>query len=312
MQLEHAIEAYREATPTFSQQLILEQLMGKEVVIIESITIGEQRILQMFWHQYASYFMILLGSSVVYIILQVSGIKFIVGRMMRGVTEEVGIKREQSLVEIPVELQPLFEKVWEVESELDEVASQNEQFRSFASHELRNQLTEIQSLCYQLDVKDETLLQLIQEMKDTVANLLTMSYVPSTLVKEKVDVILTTASVVDFFQHDALHFEFAGDAVGAEIMGTENLLYRCVYNLIDNALKYRDKNTIVEVAVRQMSESTITIEIMNQSHDASFETVQGHGIGLELVEHITNILEGYYYAEVDGQQVKSILTFAIK
>lgn len=174
---------------------------------------------------------------------------------------------------------------------------------NYISHELKNSLAVLQG---KIDSNNNDAVDYIQEISHQVEDinaLLTNNIENLT----EVDMLLLCAEVIDSFTTD-VHLEF-GDEDGYFVRGNQVLLKRVIFNLVENAFKYGANNVWIDV---KSIEQSVIVEVSNDGdkinvrdidklfkykYRASNLKVDGHGIGLSLVQNIIELLDGSVYVE---------------
>ena len=283
-------------------------ILNEFIYSVDNMT-SDALILRLFWQQYNQFFLVLLISGIIFMLILTFGIKYIMKVVVDDISNALIDDSITTNVEkIPTEILPLFQQLWEIEKTVEQATAMNNQFRTFAAHELRNQLTQLKSRCYQMGIQDVEITNLIQTLQATIENLLMLSYVPDALEKVEIDVPLLLATVIDSFSMIAT-INFIYDEESPELLakGVENLLYRAFYNIIDNACKYRRPNTEITTIIKSVDEAII-ITVRNNADTPDFSKINGHGFGLKLVQHVIQIMQGYYYQEISDDQVCIVLS----
>ena len=233
--------------------------------------------------------------------------------MFVGMTKLLSKNEPQDM--LPLELQHLQDQFLSYKTKTEVLQEQNEHFRSFASHELRNELAIMQGLLNDYDINEPELIKQQRYIEETVQDLLILSYDVTAAKFEAIDPVLLVAEVVDSFQTEALVFSFDENNTWQPVYAEANWLYRALYNLVDNALRYRKKNTLVYVEIFTIEtgmQIIITNQLLYEDMERFPEAPTGHGIGLNLVAHVMDAIGGVYYYEIIDDKVISILSIPLK
>ena len=194
--------------------------------------------------------------------------------------------------------------------------AEQKQFSANAAHELRTPLAVIRT---RLEVLGKSNTVEIEEYKDTIAMITTqidrLSHVIDVLLEmtelksaEKTDHISLADMVEEILYDLAAIAEARGITVvqtagNAEIIGNDTLIYRAIYNLIENAFKYnRDGGKVIiaieaqeNLAVVRISDTGSGIEKSEWEHifepffridKSRSRSMGGAGLGLALVREI--------------------------
>ena len=228
--------------------------------------------------------------------------------------------------------QKLFDRernVWQMQKEQEYLKSLEElktNFVSLISHDLKTPLAKIQSVINRMksDPSLETSPQLTQELNaiyqeskhldryiKSILNLLKIESKDFTIVKKPID-------INDIIEKACLQLQPVAAEKGIQIQqnlepmflieADKTLVHEILINLIENAIKYSDKNTTVQVESFE-SEGFVTIEIIDHGQGIKPEhlklvfekfyrsenssTTQGSGLGLFLVKYFIELHNGY-------------------
>lgn len=201
-------------------------------------------------------------------------------------------------------------------SRLSTTFAEQKQFSANAAHELRTPLAVIRT---RLEVLGKSNTVEIEEYKDTIAMITTqidrLSHVIDVLLEmtelksaEKTDHISLADMVEEILYDLAAIAEARGITVvqtagNVEIIGNDTLIYRALYNLIENAIKYnRDGGKVIiaieaqeNLAVVRISDTGSGIEKSEWEHifepffridKSRSRSMGGAGLGLALVREI--------------------------
>ncbi len=201
-------------------------------------------------------------------------------------------------------------------SRLETNFAEQKQFSANAAHEIRTPLAVIRT---RLEVLGKSHTVEIEEYKDTIAMITTqidrLSHVIDVLLEmtelksaEKTDHISLADMVEEILYDLAAIAEARGITVvqtagNAEIIGNDTLIYRAIYNLIENAIKYnRDGGKVIiaieaqeNLAVVRISDTGSGIEKSEWEHifepffridKSRSRSMGGAGLGLALVREI--------------------------
>lgn len=285
-------------------------------IIFNSSKLAEIQLINRYWERYNILFTILSITGIFFCLVLNIGVKIIMNRIFTTTNQFVQ-KRDynniapNTLNNIPKEVLTLVQTLIQSEQKSIGMAEQNQRFRGFASHELRNELAILLSLAEQTNYQETLVINQIHHLKTLVDDLLLLSYYPDKMQFHQTDVLLVLATLVDqAIDKEAIIFTLPDDVVDFSIMATDTLITRCFFNLLDNALTYRDPDSHVSINIRQ-EEMAIVVTIKNHCQQANFDIIDGHGIGLILVKHIVATLQGYYYYEINKQMVTTIVSLPI-
>lgn len=175
---------------------------------------------------------------------------------------------------------------------------------SYLSHEQKNAIAILRT---NLEIDDnKEYIKLLDNIANSIDDILTLSDLKSDEEITEVDVSLICASVCDIYSKTYKHIEFDFDEDNnTTILAKERWIYRAVSNLVDNAVKYGQNNTI-RVAVKnkynsviiEVEDNGIGMEksfidnIFNNKYRINDLKKDGYGIGLSLVSHVCDLCNG--------------------
>lgn len=272
-----------------------------------------------------------LFSNLVIIIILIIGFSVAIGiylsRIMidpiKELTEHISklnIKNLDEKVEIEIEedneIYDLIREYNTTMKRMKRVFDDMEKFNSYASHELRNSLAVLNT---KIDINEDhrEIKAYIGKLNNTVEDMLLLSS-PNLSSKEfsRVDMAIVAARVVDeySFRNGNIEMKIPEDGV-EEVLGREIWIYRCICNLIDNSIKYSDKDSKIVIELIQTINSVILkvkdkgIGIGSDYKDYVFEPYyriheskkDGHGVGLALVKKVVDLMGGVVWLESDKE-----------
>jgi signal transduction histidine kinase len=175
---------------------------------------------------------------------------------------------------------------------------------SYLSHEQKNVIAILRT---NLEIdNNQEYLKLLDDIADSIDDVLTLSDLKSDDAMTGVDVSLVCASICDIYQKNYKNIEFDFDEENnTTILAKERWIYRAVSNLVDNAVKYGE-NKKIRVSVRNKYNSVIIkVEdngigmeknfidsIFNNKYRINDLKKDGYGIGLSLVSHVCDLCNG--------------------
>lgn len=223
---------------------------------------------------------------------------------LNNISRAIGSKSAEdlSLVNSPdpeiKELQPIVYQLNAMLSRLENSLAAEQRFTADASHELRSPLSAIQMRLQVLKRKYQDVPQLpqaLQLMQNDVSrgtqileNLLLLARLDpeksDQLPKQSVRLNTVVEEVLQALQPFAAEkqIEWQLKLEEGEIMGNAELIFSCVRNLIDNAIRYTPDQGRIEISTRMHSEGLV-LQIENS----------GHGVGPEIM---TRLGERFYRA----------------
>ncbi|MEG1869288.1 MAG: HAMP domain-containing sensor histidine kinase [Oscillospiraceae bacterium] len=187
---------------------------------------------------------------------------------------------------------------------------------SYISHEMKNSIS-VLSAMVQLHSDQEQILQYIGHMNESVENILALSQVKTTEESQTTDLSMVCAMAVNDYRkkYKNILLTMPDDGI-SEVPGRENLFYRAISNLLDNAIKYGN-GTAITVDISEKKGSVVVCvhnygkPINNAYLENIFETNyriktlkrDSYGIGLSLVKNVMEVCHGAIWVEsnlVDG------------
>ncbi|WP_312086365.1 sensor histidine kinase [Acinetobacter variabilis] len=261
-------------------------------------------------------------------ILQWLILRFAIKRQLKPlnkISREIGSKSAQDLtpVQIPdpeiTELQPIIRQLNAMLSRLEKSLAAEQRFTADASHELRSPLSAIQMRLqvlkrkYQEDAQLRQALQMIQNDVNRgtqiLENLLLLArldpehaeHLPKQQVNLKVLVQEVLQALQPFAQEKEIHWNLKlEDAV---IEANAELIFSCIRNLVDNAIRYTpvqgqvEIRTIVESQNLQLmienSGEGIQADVLQRLGERFYRALgtrtQGSGLGLSICQKIMQL-----------------------
>ncbi|GMQ56343.1 hypothetical protein AN1V17_07360 [Vallitalea sediminicola] len=193
---------------------------------------------------------------------------------------------------------------------LNRTFSDLERFNSYASHELRNSLAILKAKI-EIGVKNEELNKYVDNVEETVNDMLILSSRQMKNKREPVDLALITAKAVDEYSLTRKQIKLSIPEEGVStVLGNETWLSRCVCNLLDNAIKYSYKDSPILVSIIEQDNAIILsvkdygIGIPASEQEDIWKPYYSidsnnnvHGIGLALINNVVDLSGGMVWVD---------------
>ncbi len=207
---------------------------------------------------------------------------------------------------------------------LENAFESQRRFVQYASHELRTPLAAIRTNIEVTEMDPEVSTDEYRELMDTVKVqterltrlsddllLLTSTEAEPPHIEELDAIPLAREAVAQLeglADRKAIGLRMDGDAE-AHVLANPDLLYRCMFNLVDNAIKYSGEGTNVTVTIRRVGDS-VSIEVQDTGPGIAEEYRQrifdrffrvdkslsrktgGSGLGLAIVKELVETMDG--------------------
>lgn len=238
--------------------------------------------------------------------------------------------------DVPAELRRCSASFNDMISRLDEGFSAQRQFTGNAAHELRTPLAlmqaQVELFCAEhpdVDADTASLLALLQEQTERMTHmtkaLLEMSELRSVPCEDDVELgplseeVLT--DLAPLAENKGIALNCAGDAL---VIGSDTLLYRLVFNLVENAIRYSRSGSTVNVSISD-SDSHVLLRVKDegpgipkQYRESIFQpffrldksrsrAYGGAGLGLALVWEIAALHGGTVEVEASSENGTTML-----
>lgn len=250
---------------------------------------------------------------------------FVIWRVLRplqaikqAITERSPLELSPLETNVPSEIAPLLKSINYFMAQLDTTLERLKRFTAEAAHQIRTPLAGLNSQAQNaIDEKDEALrktqLQHILESSNVLSNTVNQLLNRATLTHRfqshpfspvSLDSLIqeTCRELVVWGLQREVELEYLGD-VQVSILGDEFALKQMLHNVIENAIKYSPKGSLVEVELMALNsqEDTITLQIRDQGKGVSdqdkahiFEYFyrspdnadSGSGIGLSIAKEV--------------------------
>lgn len=184
-----------------------------------------------------------------------------------------------------------------------------ERFNSYASHELRNSLAILKAKI-EIGVQNDELNKYVDNVEETINDMLILSSRQIKSKREPVDLALITAKAVDEYSLTRKQIELSIPQEGVStVLGNETWLYRCVCNLLDNAIKYSYEDSPILVVIIEQDNAVILsvkdygIGIPSSEQEDIWKPYYSnsnnnvHGIGLALINNVVDLCGGMVWVE---------------
>jgi two-component system, OmpR family, sensor histidine kinase QseC len=211
------------------------------------------------------------------------------------------------------ELQPMVSQINRMMFRLEQAISAEQRFTADASHELRSPLSAIQmrlqllkrkykNLVPEIDQDFEQILKDVNRGSNVLENLLLLARldpssaqdIPKSLINLE-STLLEVIKALTLFSN-AKHIKFNLDIHSESVFANQELLFSCLRNLVDNAIRYSPID----------SEIYIKIE---RRHDLIFLSIENQGDGLD--ENVLSRLGERFYRELGTKTEGSGLGLSI-
>ena len=223
--------------------------------------------------------------------------------------------------------------------EIERSAKIKNEFISSVSHELRTPLTAIKGWAETMDSTNDmatlqkgtdVILQETDRLYAMVENLLDFSRLQNatfSLDKEKLDLVAEVYDAVIMYMPQAekqgIEINFEEPEIFIPVMADKSRVRQVMINLIDNAIKYSENSSVVEVNI-SYNKDTATVEVKDYGkgiHPDDINKVKGKfykgkgskrgsGIGLALVSEIMQLHGGRFDIESEyGEYTSMQVTF---
>lgn len=282
-------------------------------------------------------------------LLQWAIVHFMIGRQFKRIqqlSQQIAAKNQHDLSAIVPsqpelkELQPMVQQLNKLLSRVEQSLIAEQRFTADASHELRSPLSAIQMRLQVLKRKyqqqPELALDLEQIQRDVsrgtqvLENLLLLARLDPTdeqslnksavSVQTLMDEVLQ--SLAPFIQEKNMHVQL--DIQPIQVLGNAELLFSCLRNLVDNAVRYAARQGTIwiktktheftqEICIADNGQ-TVTNEVLARLGERFYRALgsktQGSGLGLSICKKIIELHAGkieFARAEQGGLQVRIVL-----
>ena len=255
------------------------------------------------------------------IVMPINSIKDTADKIAQG---EFNVRIEQNK-KYDRDLSELCDSINHMAQELGRSDELKNEFISSVSHELRTPLTAIKGWAETmnntqdmetLEKGTEIILKETNRLYSMVENLLDFSRLQNAtlaLSKEKLDLVAEVYEAVIMFMPQATEknvtISFEEPEMFLPIMADKSKIKQVMVNLLDNALKYSQENSVIEVNITQnKNDNTATVEVKDYGKGIRPEDIgsvkqkfykgkgakRGSGIGLALVDEIVKLHGGTF------------------
>ncbi len=240
---------------------------------------------------------------------------------MAGVTNQISADNLDLRLSIPESNDELRKLSYSFNTTMDGLQKaflELERFNSYASHELKNALA-VMKTRLEVDYNEndcrETVAFAITQVNRITKSINDILAISSTSIKdsgELVDIAMAAAKVVDEYQATGrkIMLNIPDDGV-LPVRGKEIWFQRVIANLVDNAIKHSDNDSLINIKVKQDFEAVIITvsdsgrgiacsqqeRIWAPYFTTSSEWEKGYGLGLAMVRHIVDICNGLVWVD---------------
>lgn len=220
-------------------------------------------------------------------------------RKLQTITDEAGY----------ASIDPAFSAVYQkLKQKFFDHITDYKRLHTYLSHEQKNNIAILRTGLELAENMEQ--LKIIDRISNSIDDILTLSESSEDTKKICVDVTLICAEVCDAYSNLSNKINFSFDEADHVILAKNRWIYRAVSNLVDNAVKYGNGESI-EVSVESKNHSIIVsvkdygIGIDESVQEAIFDhrfrinelQKDGYGIGLSLVSHVCDLCGGFVFVE---------------
>ncbi len=192
-----------------------------------------------------------------------------------------------------------------IKDKFNQTLDEYKRLNSYLSHEQKNAIAILRT---NLEIDNNLYyLKFIDNISDSIDDVLTLSDVKIDKGLTEVDVSLICASICDGYRKTYKNIEFDfDDESNTIILAKERWIYRAISNLVDNAVKYGEGKPIKVSVENKKNTVVITVEdqgigmdknsigkIFNNKYRINELNKDGYGIGLSLVSHVCDLCDGF-------------------
>lgn len=219
-----------------------------------------------------------------------------------------GLDAMESNVDIRIEDDRVNQAYEDIKNKMTDFNNDFMKLTSYITHEQKNALSKLR---VKAEISGETVITEIDEMRDSLDDILTLSATHRMDHEEPVDLALLCAKICDDYKkiYNKVYFTFDEECLTI-IGGNELWIERAISNLVDNAIKYGQGSDVKVVVVNQKGSVIVTVEdggigINEAKQSLIFENryrinqlkKDGYGIGLSLVQHVCDLCGGYLWID---------------
>lgn len=192
-----------------------------------------------------------------------------------------------------------------IKDKFNQTLDEYKRLNSYLSHEQKNAIAILRT---NLEIdNNQEYLKFIDNISDSIDDVLTLSDVKIDKGLTQVDVSLICASICDGYRKTYRNIEFDfDDESNTIILAKERWIYRAISNLVDNAVKYGEGKPVKVSVENKKNTVVITVEdqgigmdknfigkIFNNKYRINELNKDGYGIGLSLVSHVCDLCDGF-------------------
>ena len=220
------------------------------------------------------------------------------------IIDKVCAIKDDKLSDLEHELLMIYRRL---ETHFEESLKSYKKLSAFLSHEQKNMLSRLRA---KLEYKGEIeYLKDIDDMSESIEDILTLSDSEDTEMLEETDCILICAEISDSYNKVNSNIEFTfSDDDDCAILAKPRWVERAVSNLLDNAIKYGCNKKVFLSIVRIKDSVIISVKdtgfgipkeeqskVLNDRYRVKQLKSDGYGIGLSLVSHVCELCGGFIW-----------------